>query len=324
MDPNLALVPPTVGPRFKRHDGSAPGPDDDFLVLPDPNLGEVVSAGTNRTLRGFHKTSAGNRIALGILGLLFGGFVGFVGLRVGLEAVMDLVDLEVDQGLLGLIALAGGAFSSVVFAVVGFLLPLLFRRAMATYVGRQGIMRYVKPKFGSAKSEVLYFANADELKVSRTRNYYNGAYTGTTYDYAWYKGGRPCFRIAGMYRDDRNDPIDPVNFAFAAEKAWTGFRLRQVQEQMQRDGVVRFRAGADFVGVGDGFIEIGWRGAVERLEKAAIDSLSLAQGTLVVKRRGAKEGLFRSEGVFRFPVSTMSDFHTFLIALEAYTGYRFG
>jgi hypothetical protein len=323
VDPNLALVPETVGPRFPRHDGSAPGPDDDFIIPPDPAIGEVVSAGTNRTLRGFYKTRAGNRIGCGILGAILGGIAGLVVVRAGLELVLDLLDVEGDPGLLSLAGFAAMGVAAVVFALVGFFLPLLFRRAMASYVGRQGIMRYVKPKFGAARRELLPFAHAEELKVKRTRNYYNGAYTGTSYDYAWYRGGQCAFRIAGMYRDDRKDPIDPVNFAFAAEKAWTRFRLGQVQEQMRRDGVVRFRAGSDFIGVGEGFIEIGWKGAVERLEKTAIQSLSLAQGTLVIKRQGAKEGLFRSQGVFRFPVSTMSDFHTFLVALEVCTGYRF-
>jgi hypothetical protein len=293
------------------------------MVLPDPSIGEIVSAGTNRTLRGFHKTSAGNRIALAVLGLIFGGIVGFLVTRGGAEFLLDLLDIEADAGLLSLVGFVGMVVAAVVCALAGFLLPLLFRSKMSTYVGRQGLMRYLEPKLGRARTEVLAFANADELKVSRTRNYYNGAYTGTTYDYSWLAAGRPAFRIAGMYRDDRSDPIDPVHFAFAAEKAWTRFRLAQVQEQMRRDGIVRFRAGNDFVGVGDGFIEIGWKGAVERLDKASIESLSLSQGTLIVKRRGAKQGLFRSEGVFRFPVSTLSDFHTFLVALEACTGFHF-
>lgn len=73
----------------------------------------------------------------------------------------------------------------------------------------------------------------------------------------------------------------------------------------------------------DDFIEIAWKGAVERLDKAAIQSLSLAQGTLTIKGQGAKEGIFRSEGVFRFPVSAMSDFRTFIVSLEVCTGYHF-
>ncbi len=319
MTQNLSLVPETVGPRFLRHDGSAAGPDDDFLVTPEPSIGEVLSASTNRTLRGFHKRSRANQITLAILGAILGGLFALGVVHAGLPAVFAELDIEIDSMLLTLMGLVSGGLAAIIFGVIGFFLPLLFRKPMSSHVGRQGLQRYIKPK-----REVMLFAQADELKVSRTRNFYNGSYTGTTYNYTWYKSGRPAFRIAGMYRDDKHDPLDPVQFAFASEKAWTAFRLRQVQEQMRRDGVVRFRAGNDFIGVGEGFIEIGWKGAVERLEKPAIASLSLAQGTLVIKRHGAKEGLFRSEGVFRFPVSALSDFRTFLVALEACTGFHFG
>jgi hypothetical protein len=326
MSVDLSLVPPTVGPRFPRHDGSAAGSDDDFIILPDPSIGEPLSAGTNRTLRGYHaatQAQRSNRVALLFLGLIFGGLFGFIVVKTGLPEVFQLVELEVDADLLTLMAFASMAFAGIVCAVVGFLLPLAFRKPLVTYVGQNGLMRYVKSRFGGPKTELLCFPDADELKVSRVRNHQNGAYVGTTYDYQWYRQGRSAFRIAGMYRDDHHDPIDPSNFAFAAEKAWTRFRLQQVQEQMRREGVVRFRAGGDWIGVGDGFIEIGWKGAVERLDKAAIQSLSLAQGMLTIKRQGAKEGIFRSEGVFRFPVSAMSDFRTFLVALEVCTGYRF-
>ncbi|MCA9600078.1 MAG: hypothetical protein KC776_42540 [Myxococcales bacterium] len=316
-----SLIPETVGPRFKRHDGSAAGPDDDFLVTPDPSIGEVVSASTNRTLRGYHKGTSNlvNRIALAVLGLIFGGMVSFAIVRGGVDFLGDLLDLDMDRDLLSLAGLAGGAVGGIVFGLVGFFFPLLFRKPTATWVGKQGVMRRIKKR-----TELLRFADADELKVARTRHYYNGAYTGTSYDYAWFKNGARMFRINGRYHDGKNvSPVDPVNFAFAAERAWTGFRLRQIEEQMKREGVVRFRAGGDWLGVGDGFIEIGWRGAVEQLPKAAIQSLTLSQGTLIIKRQGAKEGLFRSEGVFRFPVAGIGDFRTFLVVLEVFTGFKF-
>jgi hypothetical protein len=264
MSVDLSLVPPTVGPRFPRHDGSAAGSDDDFIILPDPSIGEPLSAGTNRTLRGYHaatQAQRSNRVALLFLGLIFGGLFGFIVVKTGLPEVFQLVELELDPDLLTLMAFASMAFAGIVCAVVGFLLPLAFRKPLVTYVGQNGLMRYVKSRFGGPKTELLCFPDADELKVSRVRNHQNG--------------------------------------------------------------VVRFRAGGDWIGVGDGFIEIGWKGAVERLDKAAIQSLSLAQGMLTIKRQGAKEGIFRSEGVFRFPVSAMSDFRTFLVALEVCTGYRF-
>ena len=325
MAVDLSMVPPTVGPRFVRHDGSAAGADDDFIVLPDPSIGEVVSAGTNRTLRGYHKGSSAQmtgRVVLAVLGAIFGALLGFNLTRWGLLFIADLLELEIDRGLIELVAFAAMALAALVSVLIGFFLPLAFRKPLVTYVGKDGIQRYVKTSFG-ARTQILRFPDADELRVARTRNHYNGAYVGTTYDYHWFKAGRSAFRIFGQYRDDQNDPIDLVNFAFAAEKSWTRFRLAQAQEAMRREGIVRFRAGSDWIGVGNGFIEIGWKGAVERLDKPAIQSLTLNQGTLVIKRQGAKEGLFRSEGVFRFPVSTMSDFRTFLVALEATTGFHF-
>ena len=47
------------------------------------------------------------------------------------------------------------------------------------------------------------------------------------------------------------------------------------------------------------------------------------QGALVIKKKDAREGLFSSEGVFRFPVSQMNDFQVFLVVLEEQTGIRF-
>lgn len=326
MSVDLSLVPATVGPRFTRHDGSAAGADDDFIVLPDRSIGEIVSAGTNRTLRGYYKGSQAqlsNRIALAIVGGLVGGFLGFGLMTFGVSFVLEQFEMALDPDLLELMALAAMAGAGLVSAVIGFFLPLAFRKPMVTYVGRDGIQRYIKARFGGAANDILRFAEADELRVSRTRNHYNGSYVGTSYDYQWSRGGARVFQIRGTYRDDRTDPIDPVNFAFAAERAWTRFRLQQVQQQIEREGIVHFRAGSDWIGVGHGFIEIGWKGAVERLEKPALQSLSLNKGTLVIKRQGAKVGLFRSEGVFQFPVSAMSDFRTFLVALEACTGYRF-
>jgi hypothetical protein len=325
MAVDLSMVPPTVGPRFVRHDGSAAGADDDFIVLPDPSIGDVVSAGTNRTLRGYHKGSSSlmtGRVVLALLGAIFGALLGFNLTRFGLNFVADMLEHEIDQGLIDLVSFAAMGLAAIVSGLVGFFLPLAFRKPLVTYVGNNGIQRYVKTSFGP-RTEVLRFPDADELRVARTRNHYNGAYVGTTYDYHWFKAGRSAFRIYGQYRDDQHDPVDAVNFAFAAEKSWTRFRLMQTQEAMRREGIVRFRAGSDWIGVGNGFIEIGWKGAVERLDKPAIQSLTLNQGTLVIKRQGAKEGLFRSEGVFRFPVSAMSDFRTFLVALEATTGFRF-
>ena len=87
--------------------------------------------------------------------------------------------------------------------------------------------------------------------------------------------------------------------------------------------MARFNVGADYVGIGKGFLEIGWRGQVVRLPRPEIQTLQFETGWLVIKRTGAKEGWFSSDGVFRFPVSGMADFQVFMIVLEEQTGFRF-
>jgi hypothetical protein len=62
---------------------------------------------------------------------------------------------------------------------------------------------------------------------------------------------------------------------------------------------------------------------VIHLPRPEIQSLALDRGFLVIKRTGAKEGWFSSEGVFRFPVSGMADFQVFMIVLEEQTGFKF-
>ncbi len=61
------------GPPWPRHDRT---PDDDYLVPPDPRIGQVVSAQTNRTSSGWYpldSTLEGQRVAAGIVGFLIGG-----------------------------------------------------------------------------------------------------------------------------------------------------------------------------------------------------------------------------------------------------------
>ncbi len=320
-------IPDTVGARYPRHDGSAAGADDDLLVPPDPAIGEVISAVTNRTLRGFHKRGTSARIQIAVWAIItavFGGVLGAVVAGAGFGAVADALDVDVDPALRSILGLAGGFVGLVGGALFAILLPMLLRRRESSYVGKAGVQRYSKGRLGGPRREVLPFDAADELKVARTRHFTNGSYTGTNYDYSFFKSGRRVLAIAGRYNDKRpTDPLEAVQLGVAAERAWTRHRLAQVQVQIARDGVARFRSGQDFIGVGDGFIEIGWKGAVERLSKAEIQALTLQKGTLVVKRQGAKEGLFRSEGVFRFPVAALADFRTFLVALEVCTGYRF-
>jgi hypothetical protein len=199
------------------------------------------------------------------------------------------------------------------------------RRRRSSYVGTLGLQSYLKRHLFGPKLDVIRFEDCVQLNVARTRHFYNGAYTGTRYAYTFFaRPGTPGFVIDGQYNDLQPiTPSDPVRFAFAAEAAWTKFKIAQVDREIANTGMARFPVGADWVGVGKGVIEIKFKGHTERLTTADIQALHFETGWLVIKKKGAREGWFSSDGVFRFPVSNMANFQVFMVILEEQTGYKF-
>jgi hypothetical protein len=351
--PTSAPVPGTVqprlvpqGPPWPRHDKSPGEPDDDYLVPPDPAIGRVVSAQTNRKQHGWYKIDSGTRgsmIGFGILGFLLGGIVclalgGAIGDEIrphyyydpygygGYGAppedhTFDDVRREIADVLPWITGIGGGLF----FTTMGVVLPWLLRRRRSSYVGQQGLQEYVKYHLVGPKQTVVRFADCMQLQVARTRHFYNGVYTGTRFSYVWWdRQAKRAFTIEGQYNDQiARTPGELVSFAWAAESAWTQHKIAEIDRQIATSGMARFNVGADYVGIGKGFLEIGWRGQVVRLPRPEIQTLQFETGWLVIKRTGAKEGWFSSDGVFRFPVSGMADFQVFMIVLEEQTGFRF-
>lgn len=336
-----------AGPPWPRHDKTPGEPDDDYLVPPDPAIGAVISAQTNRKQHGWYKIEGplrGQMIAGAILGVLIGGLA-FIGLGVTIATEIEprytysydpytgqyapppppgQFD-DVLRTVADVLPWVSGAGGAIFWGALGVAVPWLLRRRRSSYVGQLGLQEHVKYHLAGPKTTIVRFADCNALQVGRTRHYYNGAYTGTRYSYVWWdRQGKRAFAIEGQYNDmTARGPSDPVNFAFAAEVAWTGHKIAEIDRVIATQGMARFHVGADYVGVGKGFLEIGWRGQVVRLPKPEIQSLNLEQGWLVIKRTGAKEGWFSSDGVFRFPVSGMADFSVFLIVLEEQTGFRF-
>jgi hypothetical protein len=335
------------GPPWPRHDKTPGQPDDDYLVPPDPAIGRVVSAQTNRTQSGWYKidgTLRGQIIGGGVLGFILGGILclgigaaiadeirphyyydpygygGYNGYPQEDHTYDDLRHTVADV-LPWVTGVGGGVF----FTLLGIALPWALRRRRSSYVGTDGLQEYVKYHLVGPKQTVVRFADCMQLQVARTRHFYNGVYTGTRYSYVWWTHqAKRAFAIEGQYNDTQaRTPGEHVNFAFAAETAWTQYKIAQVDRQIAQSGMARFNVGADFIGVGKGFLEIGWRGQTVRLPRTEIQSLHFETGWLVIKRTGAREGWFSSDGVFRFPVSGMADFQVFMITLEEQTGFKF-
>lgn len=316
-----------VEPLWMRHDRTPGSEEDDLLTHPDTAIGPVISASTNRTKHGWHRATnaqRAQRIALGVVGGICGAILGvFVGL--GLREVALGLGLFFVAPYEGVFAAGGGAAGLIGGALVLVGLALVLRRPQSSFVGKEGLLRYTRGLLFGPKVELLRFADASELKVQRIRQYVNGVYSGTNYSYTWNDAkGKKLFVVGGQYRDENAlEHHDPATFGLAAEASWSSYRIQHFDRMIAREGVARFQCGRDWIGIGKGFLEIGAKGASERVTVGDTKDIYFEQGLLVIKKKDAKEGLFRSEGVYRFPVAALSDFRVFLAVLEEQTGIRF-
>lgn len=276
-----------------RHAGIPIEPDADFFADPPPEIGEVVSADSTlkATARPW-KTSS--RIVLG-------GLAGWAG-------AMMLHYLAVEDWLWEALLFAG--IAAIVWFATGF-------ARSCSYVGRKGVARFkCKGSRSRVRSpEVFLFEDAVDLRTSQTRHYHNGIYTGTAYSFTWTDAeGRKRYKLSGTYRGEKKPPKpkDPFHFAVMSETAWSLDRLDATLRELEADGSIRFNlTGGDWVALGPGFLDVGRKGRVERLNAGEIGGVSVEQGVIKIKRMDAKEGWFSSSGVYKFPYDSMANFRLF-------------
>lgn len=290
------------GPEVNQHNQGPLPPDLVFFAAPPPEIGEIVTARSTLTNRKRPKAALSR--------LLLGGFLGslaYVGLSfAGVEVVWQVL------AFLGVLA--------VVWWLTGF-------KHKVTYVGKEGVARLTcKGRTDRlVKSEVFRFEDAAALRTGQTRQYCNGVYTGTSYQFTWTDAaGRKRFKLSGTYRGEKKPPKakDPFHFAESAELAWSLYLLDRMQEELKRDGALRFPlGGADFVAVGPGFLVLSRKGNQERWELDEIGGIIVNDGTLKIKRIDAKEGWFSSQGVFQFPYQQMANARLFLLSINRLLGY---
>lgn len=307
-----------------QHDGTEVPAEDYFAVSPDDRIGRVTNAQSNKTRSGFKSWVTAEwslMIALAVIAFLCGGGLG-VGITIEVingffaRGIWQPMEYRTILAVLG--GLAGAVAPTVMVIGIGYML----RKERVTWVGEAGLMRWEKGLFG-AKTEVLRYADAVSLTSQRTRQYVNGGYTGTRYNYTWWgPNGKKAFVIHGSYAEAelvKGKPTvahDPVMFGFAAERGWSRYRIAQVDREIAARGVAAFGTSAGIIRVGRGFVEFEQAGKVERLDRSQIQSATVLQGFLTIKRVGAKEGWFSSDGVFKFPVSGMADFAVFTAIFE--------
>ena len=229
------------------HAGLPIAADMDFFATPPPEIGEIRSAfSTLKTDQRPLSPFARGAILFGPPSLVVGGMM---------LAKIDEPAIEI------------------LICLVWLPLAWYFTRFIrkCSFVGVNGIARVncKGNRHKIDKREMFLFQDACDLRTSQTRMYHNGVYTGTTYSFIWSDPqGRKAFKLNGFYMGEKKPPKpkDPFHFAESAETWWSVWLLNRAQEELERQGSIRFRLGGEnFVAVGPGFIELGLKGNVQPL-----------------------------------------------------------
>lgn len=307
-DPDAAWVPARGA---TTHAGTQIPPEMLFFAAPPPALGPVITAWSTLN-QGKTPWSIGLR-------LLVAAAVGFI-LPVGCIVLAMAAQDQVAPGVWLVLLTVGLGITAIAFFLTAF-------RHTCSYVGEKGIARFkIRGDVESQPAEeILLFRNAASLTAGQTRNYVNGAYTGTTYDFRWLGGhGETLLRLKGQYKSKTGNPKpkDPFHFAQSAENAWNVAILDRLQAELNQHGSVEFGVNQrDAVRVGPGFIEFDFKGQVDRVPAHAIKTLNINDGVFVIHTKEAR--WFGSRGKFSFNYNQLTNASLFIFALENLLGYQF-
>ena len=234
------------------------------------------------------------------------------------------------------ILMSGGKDAKLVGGVIGVFtglviasLVLYFTRGnnRTAFVGELGMAQYT---FGSSRdiikrTELFEFQNAIDLFTHSAKQFINGIYTGTTYNFEWKNAeGQRVYRLAGTYSSQKGNPKakDPYHFANAAEVTWTMFLKDAINIELKEQGAVHFKVNKkDWVKVGPGFLEFHFKNKTARLDVQDIKDLRVGNGQFAIKSRDA--GWLGGKGKYGFAYGKMANARLFLMCLEQLCGYSF-
>jgi hypothetical protein len=299
------------GPLLNHGGGELPE-DADFFAPPPQEIGELLSASTNMRQHDDPWTP-GARAAWILLGTAIGVLIAvLICLLARIRHPAPLIILPLILGGLGLV---------IAWWATGF-------KRSCSYVGREGVARFVcrGRRDNLATERVFLFRDALELRTAQTRQYVNGAYSGTNYSFTWTDvGGVKRFGISGRHNSEKGTPklTHDYYFATGSEIAWTMYLLRQLEAKLTLGGAVTFHLNKnDWVRVSPGHLRFELKGETIDCPVNEIGEARVEAGMFTIKRIDAREGWFSSEGVFKFPYSQLGNAQLFLILLDKVAGVR--
>lgn len=303
-----AVVSPFEG--VTDHRGEPRPPDRELFAAPPPEIGRVLSAESTLPAGKGEYPLALRLFVIVAPAALAGGLVLWFG-RDTWPWNRDLVNIL-------------AAAAALVLALIAWYVTRFTHRC--SYVGEDGaaLFKLKGRRDATEAAQVLVYAAAAELRASQTRHFYNGVYTGTSYDFRWSDAaGRQLLKLGGKYmgKDAPPKPDDAFHFAAAAEMAWSMHYLDRAQGQLEREGSIAFPVDRGrVVRVGPGFMEFHFGGEPVRVTAEEIGKVSLAGGHFSFAHKDAK--WYRSAGKFNFPYGRMANGKVFFLALDKLMGYR--
>jgi hypothetical protein len=298
----------TPGTDVTRHSGSAIPNNLDFFRAPVPEIGKVISADSTLIVS---KQPMSTQKRLGLCLLIGSAPAVAIGFFTG--------TLFPPNALI------------IIIATIGVLIAVTSTNSshFCSYVGEQGIVMYELKGARSTtpKTKLLIFRDASNLYTNQTRHYRNGAYTGTTYSYAWTTISNKNYSLDGIYHSLQGSPADGDlwHFANAAEGRWSGYLLQALSAQLERFGYVEFpmQGNPRMVRISDGFMEFVEKdGNSQRVAVADMKDISLASGVFQFKHKDAR--WWSGKGKYSFTYANIPNARLFLVYLERLAGIRLG
>lgn len=286
------------------HYGNQIPPNMEFFAEPPPHIGELWTAASNLTP---DAQPMAMPIRL-VLTLAFGGGLLAAGVGAGIAFDWEPQAGWIVGGIAGLIA-------------AGLTYWLTSFEHMCNFVGPSGAARFwCSGDRDNVTGEEFLFANAAELRTDLTHHYKNGVYQNTAYSFDWTNpAGISVYNISGSHGyENAPTPVDDdFTYAQAVENAWTEYLKPIAVGEIQQGRPWQFNLyGGDFVRVGEGYAEFNIGGVMERVRSEDIESATAQAGTLAIRRRGAVEGWFSSEGIFQFGYAELANAGLFLIVFS--------
>ena len=198
-----------------------------------------------------------------------------------------------------------------------------------SFVGIRGIARY---KFKNSdqppnREEIFLFEDADALRTKLTREYQNGIYVASNYQFQWVdEVDKTQFKLAGSFSAGKDNlPVgwDSEYFlALSAEDAFNRSKMEKIETEFMQSGFVKFRIDKNrFISVGTNFLEFDFNGKVERVSSSEIKNISVKEGWFKIQTINAK--LLSFKGKYSFAYGEMANPTIFLSALQEIAGFEY-